>query len=146
MPLVLVMKRSVDAAKKRATKSIGRREFLLAALGTSGLASSYLRRQVSSLRASTALSPAIDTASSSETVKELVTPNIDFFIRNHFRSPTISEEKWHLEIGGMVAKPLKLSYSDLLLTSSVRRPLTLECADPRSTTPGPFECYEFELR
>ncbi len=28
----------------------------------------------------------------------------------------------------MVAKPLKLSYSDLLLTSSVRRPLTLECA------------------
>jgi DMSO/TMAO reductase YedYZ molybdopterin-dependent catalytic subunit len=57
-----------------------------------------------------------------------VTPNIDFFIRNHFRTPTISEDRWKLEISGMVAKPLKLSYSDLLLMSSVRRPLTLECA------------------
>src|SRR5712692_10729379 len=28
----------------------------------------------------------------------------------------------------MVAKPLKLSYSELLLSASVRRPLTLECA------------------
>jgi DMSO/TMAO reductase YedYZ molybdopterin-dependent catalytic subunit len=122
------MKHPVDADKNRAARAIGRREFLLAAVATSGLASRYLRGQVNSLHASTALSSAVDTVSSNETVKGLVTPNIDFFIRNHFRTPTISEEKWNLEISGMVAKPLKLSYSDILLTSSVRRPLTLECA------------------
>jgi hypothetical protein len=129
LPPVLVMTRSVDADKNRAARAIGRREFMLAAVATSGMASSYLRGQLSSLRAGTALSPGFDAASSSETVKGVVTPNIDFFIRNHFRTPTISEEKWNLEISGMVAKPLKLSYSDLLLTSSVRRPLTLECAE-----------------
>jgi len=122
------MKRSVDADKNRAAKTMGRREFLLAAVATTGLASSYLRGQASSLRASTALNNAVDTVSPNEIVKGLVTPNIDFFIRNHFTTPTISEQKWNLEIGGMVAKPLKLSYSDLLLTSSVQRPLTLECA------------------
>jgi len=122
------MKRSVDADKNRAASVIGRREFMLAAVATSGLASSYLRGQLSSLRAGTALSPGFDAASSNETVKGVVTPNIDFFIRNHFRTPSISEASWNLEIGGMVAKPLKLSYSDLLLMSSARRPLTLECA------------------
>ena len=122
------MKRSVDADTNRAARVIGRREFMLAAVATSGLASSYLRGQLSSLRACTALSPGFDAASSNETVKGVVTPNVDFFIRNHFRAPLISEEKWNLEISGMVAKPLKLSYSDLLLTSSVRRPLTVECA------------------
>src|SRR5260370_22194704 len=122
------MKRPGDAAQSRAASVIGWREFMLAAVATSGLASSYLRGQLSSLRTGTALSPGFDAASSNETVKGVVTPNIDFFIRNHFRTPSISEEKWNLEISGMVAKPLKLSYSDLLLTSSVRRPLTLECA------------------
>ena len=128
LPPVLVMKRSVDADTNRAARVIGRREFMLAAVATSGLASSYLRGQLSSLRACTALGPGFDAASSNETVKGVVTPNVDFFIRNHFRTPLINEEKWNLEISGMVAKPLKLSYSDLLLTSSVRRPLTLECA------------------
>jgi DMSO/TMAO reductase YedYZ molybdopterin-dependent catalytic subunit len=125
---MFVMKHSVDADKNRAARAIGRREFLLTAVATSGLASSYLNGQLSSLRTSTALSHAADIAGSHETVKGLVTPNTDFFIRNHFRTPTISEEEWNLEISGMVAKPLKFSYSDLLLTSSVHRPLTLECA------------------
>jgi DMSO/TMAO reductase YedYZ molybdopterin-dependent catalytic subunit len=122
------MKRSVYADQNRAARGIGRREFMLAAFATSGLASSYWRGKLSSLRAGAALNLLFDTVGSNETVKGVVTPNVDFFIRNHFRTPSISEEKWNLEISGMVAKPLKLSYSDLLLTSSVRRPLTLECA------------------
>jgi DMSO/TMAO reductase YedYZ molybdopterin-dependent catalytic subunit len=60
--------------------------------------------------------------------RDPITSNPDFFIRNHFKTPTINEEKWNLEIAGMVSKPLKLSYSDLLLGSSVRMPITLECA------------------
>ena len=74
--------------------------------------------------------------SSDEAVKKLMTANSDFFIRNHFRVPKISAENWSLEIGGLVTNPLKFSYPDLLLASSVRRPLTLECAGNVSGGPG----------
>jgi DMSO/TMAO reductase YedYZ molybdopterin-dependent catalytic subunit len=60
--------------------------------------------------------------------RELVTANPDFFIRNHFQTPQISSDAWNLDIGGLVAKPLKLSYSDLLLMDPVRLPCTMECA------------------
>jgi DMSO/TMAO reductase YedYZ molybdopterin-dependent catalytic subunit len=121
------MKRSTDIDKARAG-GMGRREFLLGALASSGLASSYLRAPTL-LRANlTPNSAAVDTASANDAVKGLVTKNVDFFIRNHFTTPTIREDKWSLEISGMVSKPMKLSYSDLLLAQSVRRPLTLECA------------------
>ncbi len=107
---------------------MGRREFLLGVAASAGLSSSYLKGQVGSLVAGAAPRFGVGAATSSDAIKGLVTPNGDFFIRNHFRTPTISEEGWTLEIVGMVAKPLRLSYSDLLLASSVRRPLTLECA------------------
>jgi len=113
------MKRSNDRDKKRDTKTVGRREFLLAA--ASGLASTYVTGQWKSSRVLAAVS-------SKETAKDVVTPTADFFIRNHFTTPRISEDSWSLEIDGLVGKPVKLSYSDLLLSSSVRRPLTLECA------------------
>jgi DMSO/TMAO reductase YedYZ molybdopterin-dependent catalytic subunit len=122
------MKSSDDADKNRAATAIRRREFLLAALATTGLAASYLRGQTGSNQIGVATPLAVGTTSPNETVKGLVTANGDFFIRNHFRTPTIREENWNLEVGGMVANPLKLSYSDLLLSTSIRRPLTLECA------------------
>jgi DMSO/TMAO reductase YedYZ molybdopterin-dependent catalytic subunit len=128
LPPALVMKRPDDADKIRTVKAIGRREFLLTAVSTSSLASSYLKGPLSSLRLGVAPISMAETSTANEAVKRLVTPNIDFFIRNHFRTPTIDEDKWSLEIGGMVANPLKLSYSDILLASSVRQPLTLECA------------------
>ncbi len=120
------MNRPDDIGENRAPRAIGRREFLLAA--TTGLASRYLSGQVSSLRARSAFNGFLDAASLNESGKSFVTPNADFFIRNHFTTPKISEEKWSLEIGGIVANPIRLSYSDLLLASSVRRPLTMECA------------------
>jgi DMSO/TMAO reductase YedYZ molybdopterin-dependent catalytic subunit len=122
------MKSPDDADKNRAAMAIRRREFLLAALATTGLAASYLRGQASSNQTGTLSTPPTGTAGANETVKGLVTANGDFFIRNHFKTPTIREESWNLEIGGMVANPLKLSYSDILLSTSVHRPLTLECA------------------
>ena len=130
------MKPCLDADTKRAARAIGRREFLLRAAAGTGLASRYLRGQASAPPAHTATRSAVDTASSTAGVRSLVTPNADFFLRNHFRTPTIREEKWNLEIGGMVAKPFTVSYSDLLLTPSVRRPLTLECAGNLSGGPG----------
>lgn len=122
------MKNSDDADKNRAATAIRRREFLLAALATVGLAPGYLRGQTGSSPTGTATPSPAATAITNEAGKGVVTANGDFFIRNHFKTPTIREENWNLEIGGMVANPLKLSYSDLLLSTSVRRPLTLECA------------------
>lgn len=116
-----------DPNEVRAPKDLGRREFLLAAAMT-GLSSRYLRSQVNSLRAGLLFSRVFDAASPNGTDKSLATPTTDFFIRNHFTTPRIREETWSLEIGGAVARPGKLSYSDLLLASSVRRTLTMECA------------------
>jgi DMSO/TMAO reductase YedYZ molybdopterin-dependent catalytic subunit len=109
------------------TKGIGRREFLLKALVSGGLASRSMGSPAL-LLAKNIFSPAPQTNTSNQNSKELVTSNVDFFVRNHFATPKISDEAWRLEIGGLVSKPLKLSYSDLLLMRSVRRASTLECA------------------
>ena len=122
------MKRPDDAIKNRPPTAIRRREFLMGVLATTGLASSALRAKASPLRTGAAFTTWIGMGSQRATVKCLVTTNTDFFIRNHFKTPTIREENFNLEIDGLVAKPFKLSYSDLLLSSSVRQPVTLECA------------------
>ena len=109
------------------TPGIGRREFLRNALVSGGLALRYLGSPRGFLLAKN-LQRTTQADPSNQSTKELITPNIDFFIRNHFATPKISDDAWHLEIGGLVSKPSKLSYSDLLLMPSVRRPSTLECA------------------
>jgi DMSO/TMAO reductase YedYZ molybdopterin-dependent catalytic subunit len=111
-----------------ATREIGRRDFLRKALASGGLAWRYLRSPAGLLFAKSAFSQVAQSNTPSQSVKELVTSNTDFFVRNHFAVPKISDEAWRLEIGGLVSKPLKLAYSDLLLMNSVRRPSTLECA------------------
>ena len=110
------------------TQGNGRREFLIKALISGGLASRFLRAPASLLLAKNAFAQAPQTRSSNQNVTGLVTSNIDFFVRNHFATPKLNEEAWRLEIHGLVSNPLKLSYSDLLLTPSVRRLSTLECA------------------
>jgi DMSO/TMAO reductase YedYZ molybdopterin-dependent catalytic subunit len=122
------MTRSDDAGNNRASTAIRRREFLLGALATTGLASSYLRSQVKLFPTDAASVSQAGAGGANDTARKLVTASADFFVRNHFQVPTIREENWSLEIGGSVDKPLKFSYSDLLLAPSVRRPLTLECA------------------
>jgi len=114
-------------------KTIGRRGFLLTACATSVLHSTNLRVLLGSVLASGRREA--DSVVPNGIAKVLVTPNADFFIRNHFKVPVIAEDKWSLEISGTVAKLLKLSYSDILL-SSVRLPLTLECAGNPSGGPG----------
>jgi len=118
------MKHPDELRKPRAPESPGRREFLLG-VASASLTSRYLGG-ARSLRAVSTLGGVF--AANAATTKSLVTPNGDFFIRNHFATPKISEDKWSLEIVGLVAKPVKLSYSDLLLASSVRRSVTMECA------------------
>ena len=115
------------ASKKRAPAEIRRREFLLGMMATCGLPPSYLSGH-RPFHPNWVATPQIAGMGSDDAVKKLMTANSDFFIRNHFRVPKISAENWNLEIGGLVTNPLKFSYPDLLLASSVRRPLTLECA------------------
>src|SRR6266481_3070271 len=110
------------------TKGIGRRKFLFKALISGGLASRYMGSPAGLLFAKNLFRQVPQTNTSSQNTKELVTPNIDFFVRNHFATPKISEETWRLEIHGLVSNPLKLSYTDLLLMPLVRRLSTLECA------------------
>src|SRR6202049_1038029 len=112
----------------KTTSGIGRREFLLKALGSAGLAARYLGSPASFLLPKSTFDQVPQTATPIRNTKELVTPNIDFFIRNHFRTPRINDDAWRLEISGLVSKPLKLSYSDLLLMPSARHTSTLECA------------------
>src|ERR1700684_4021800 len=122
------MKHAVEANKNRVAKAIGRREFILGALATTGFASTHFVDHGKFLLPQRISAKFLDVGNSKGTLASNLTPNGDFFIRNHFRTPTIHEDTWSLEVGGMVATPVRLSYSDLLLTSSVRRPLTFECA------------------
>jgi DMSO/TMAO reductase YedYZ molybdopterin-dependent catalytic subunit len=122
------MKHAVEANKNRVAKAIGRREFLLGALATTGFASTRFAGDGKFLLARRVSAKFLDAVNSKGTLASNLTPNGNFFIRNHFRTPMIQEDKWSLEVGGMAEKPVRLSYSDLLLASSVRRPLTLECA------------------
>jgi DMSO/TMAO reductase YedYZ molybdopterin-dependent catalytic subunit len=120
----------------KTTRRIGRREFLRNAAVSSGLAWHYVGSPPGLLLAKNILSRGPQTNPSNQGTKELVTSNIDFFVRNHFATPKISDEAWRLEIGGLVSKPLKLSYSDLLMLPSVRRASTLECAGNASGGAG----------
>jgi DMSO/TMAO reductase YedYZ molybdopterin-dependent catalytic subunit len=120
----------------KTSRGLGRREFLRQALVSGGLAWRYLGSPAGLLLAKGNFKQDPQISASNPNTKALVTSNIDFFIRNHFSTPKISDEIWRLEIGGLVSKPLRLSYSDLLLMPSVRSPSTLECAGNASGGAG----------
>src|SRR5712692_7787348 len=87
-----------------------RREFLLRALALGGLTARSLSASETRRQASDA------------------TRTADFFVRNHFAVPKLRDETWTLDVTGLVSKPVRLSYSDLLLMPSLRQAVTLECA------------------
>ena len=57
-----------------------------------------------------------------------ITPNEDFYLIDTALSvPRISLDSWRMEIGGMVERPLRLSYDDLLQRPQVERVITIAC-------------------
>src|SRR5579864_7309842 len=110
-------KRLAKADGARPGNEGGRREFLLRAFALGGLTAHSLPSASETRR------PASDALA-----RGLATSNADFFVRNHFAAPNISDETWTLDVAGLVSKPVTLSYSDLLLMASVRQAVTLECA------------------
>ena len=57
-----------------------------------------------------------------------ITPNDQFYVRNHFAVPALDAKSWDLQIEGAVANRLQLTYDELIQMPSETRPVTLECA------------------
>ena len=62
-----------------------------------------------------------------------ITPNKDFYIIQCCGVPKIDMANWHLPITGMVEKPLRLTYPDILRMPSVEKMVTLQCIDNEVT-------------
>ena len=63
-----------------------------------------------------------------------LTRNEDHFVRNHGGIPTIKEEDWFLDVGGMVSKPQRLTMEDLKNEAIFPRQtnvVTLQCSGTR---------------
>jgi DMSO/TMAO reductase YedYZ molybdopterin-dependent catalytic subunit len=129
-----------------------RRRFVAAGAGTAAVAvgTSFAARLVERRRAddaradapalpqvdSTVLSPG-DVASAApevpadatlSPVSPFITPITDFYrIDTALSVPRVRVDRWALEIGGMVERPLRLTYADLLARPQVERHVTIAC-------------------
>src|ERR1700757_282216 len=63
-----------------------------------------------------------------ETLKDFLTPTELFYVRTHFRIPSIDRDAWWLRVEGEVEKPFAINYEQLLELKSMTIPVTLECA------------------
>lgn len=52
-----------------------------------------------------------------------------FFVREHFPAPAVSSAGWKVALSGTLAKPLELTYDELLALPRKVLPITLECAE-----------------
>lgn len=75
----------------------------------------------------------------------LITPNEYFYVRNHGGIPTIKEEDFVLEIGGLVGRPGTLTMAQLkdpALFPQIEMPITLQCCGTRRVEQ--IACYPGE--
>jgi len=76
----------------------------------------------------------------------VVTPNQQFYVRNHFEIPDLDSSTWRLDVGGLVERPLSLSLRDLHTMPSRTLVVTLECAgNGRSMLTPPVEGEQWGL-
>ncbi len=57
-----------------------------------------------------------------------LTPSSLFYIRSHFKAPSLDTGSYELKVDGAVATPLSFRYEELRSMPSERRVATLECA------------------
>ncbi|NQX66140.1 sulfite oxidase [Paenibacillus alba] len=57
-----------------------------------------------------------------------ITPEFQYYIRNHFPYPALPLNDWVLKIEGLVHKPISLSYQALYQCPQITLPVTMECA------------------
>jgi len=76
--------------------------------------------------------PLAGDALSVEGLSDLVTPNEDFYrIDTAVSVPRVDLDTWTLKIGGMVDRPIELTFDDLLDLPMVERFVTLSCVSNR---------------
>ena len=76
----------------------------------------------------------------------VITPNADFYVRNHFQIPSLDPSTWRLQVGGLVRRPLSLALTDLRNMRSETQVVTLECAgNGRSMLNPPVEGEQWSL-
>jgi DMSO/TMAO reductase YedYZ molybdopterin-dependent catalytic subunit/rhodanese-related sulfurtransferase len=76
----------------------------------------------------------------------VVMPNARFYVRNHFQTPRLDPASWHLDVRGLVDRPLRLSLRDLHNMRSETLMATLECAgNGRSGFDPPAEGEQWQL-
>ena len=76
----------------------------------------------------------------------VVMPNARFYVRNHFQTPRLDPASWHLDVHGLVDRPLRLSLRDLHNMRSETMVATLECAgNGRSAFDPPVEGEQWQL-
>jgi DMSO/TMAO reductase YedYZ molybdopterin-dependent catalytic subunit len=61
-------------------------------------------------------------------VDSYITPAELFYIRSHFKAPTVERTSYRLRIDGAVRNPISLTYDELRAMPSETRAATLECA------------------
>lgn len=63
-----------------------------------------------------------------EAFRKWITPNAQFYVRNHFANPEIDPSRWALEVTGAVERELRLTRDDLAGMPESSLHATLECA------------------
>jgi len=63
-----------------------------------------------------------------ERLGDWITPNEDFFVRNHLAQPTIDPGSWRLEFRGLLKKSATIALAELRRFENVTLPATLQCA------------------
>ena len=63
-----------------------------------------------------------------EQLRDFLTPNDLFYIRNHNPPPHLDLDTFRLCVNGSVERPFELSYDELIALPATTRPATIECA------------------
>jgi DMSO/TMAO reductase YedYZ molybdopterin-dependent catalytic subunit len=63
-----------------------------------------------------------------EALRYDVTPTGMHYLLNHFDVPYVADAGWHVEVGGLVARPAAVSLDDIKAMPVRTLPVTLECA------------------
>src|SRR5215831_7824689 len=60
-------------------------------------------------------------------LRNSITPEGDFYIRDHFPAPRLASQSWRLRITGHVLSSLEVTYADILRQPARNLVATLEC-------------------
>jgi DMSO/TMAO reductase YedYZ molybdopterin-dependent catalytic subunit len=63
-----------------------------------------------------------------EELDSWITPPDQHFVIKHFDTPVLTEQDWHLEIGGLVGTPMTLTLADLMARDRQEVTFTIECS------------------